>query len=201
MGKTSGQRWRQATIPGPGPLALRVGRGIEDASGPGPVLFLRLGRRRIEHASRPGAFGPSGGVTQVFGHVGHRLGRTGELASPLLAASLHVASRSVVEVARRVEIEPRVGVRPIRVRGSDALIGPVEVAARPLVNVFGPEPVGRRGQVRVRPVEPSRVAGMVDGSGQVVRRGAELASTPQVTLFPRADEPGGRGSSPGRSSR
>ena len=81
--------------PGAGPFS----------SGPGAADRTRLA---------PRAFGPSGRrVAQVFWHVGHRLGGAGELAGPLVATGLDVASRGVVEVARRIEIELCVGLRAV----------------------------------------------------------------------------------------
>jgi hypothetical protein len=121
--------------------------------------------------------------------MGHCLGCAGKFTSPFLTPRFHVTARRIIEIAGCVEIEPRVDIRSIRVCGADALVGSVEISARPFINVFRPELVGRSGQVRVQAVQSSRVTGMVDSSGQVVCCGAELASAPQVALFPRPNSP------------
>ncbi len=162
-------------ITGPGPLALRAGRWVERASGRIPVLFLWLRRRRIELTSRPGASGPSGRrVTQVFWHVGHRLRGAGELAGAFVPTRLDIASRGVVKVTCPIEIELRLSLRAVFPRRANALVGPVEVTAGSVIVVFGTGAFGRRGQVRVRSIESSCVPGMIDGTGQIVRRGANL---------------------------
>ncbi len=175
----SGQRRGQVTITGSGLLALRVGRRIEHSSEPSPVLFLWLRRRRIEHTSLPGASWPAGRrVTQVFWHVGHRFRGAGELAGAFVPTRLDVASRGVVEVTCRIEKELCVSLRAVCPRGANVLVGPVEVTARAVIDIFGTGAVGRRGQFRVRSVESSCVAGMIDGTGQVVSSGANLTGAP-----------------------
>ena len=203
--KPSAQRRGQVTITGPGPLALRVGRRVEHSSHPSPILFLRLRTWRIERTERPRASWPSGRrVTQVFWHVGHRLSGAGELAGAFVSTGLDVASRGVVEVTRRIEKELCVIFRAVCPRRANALVGPVEVTARSIIDVFGTGAVGRRGQVRIRSVESSCVAGMVDGNvARSWRKSAywraDLSCRAlQIALFPQgSDGPAVDGPSPG----
>ena len=135
----------------------------------------------------------------MFRHVGHRLRGAGELAGAFVPTRLDVASRGVVQITRRIEKELCLSLRAVFPRGANALVGPVEVTAGSVIGVFGTRAFGRRGQVRVPSVESSCVAGMIDGTGQVVSRGANLTGAADRPV-PSCGWLGGRDPSPAPSS-
>ena len=70
-------------------------------------------------------------------------------------------------------IRPRA--RSPRTEPSQPLVRPVEIGPGTVVGVAKPEIIGRRGQIRVGPVVPYRVARVVDGACQIVGSRSKLA--------------------------
>ena len=116
----------------------------------------------------------------MLGDVRHCFGGPGELTGTLYATGHHVAPRCVVEIACGIEVKPGVGGRSNIIGRADSLVGAVEVATSALVDVFGARVVRRKRQIGVLAIEPGRIAGMVDGAGQVVRRGSDFASAAKL---------------------
>src|SRR5262245_51579195 len=70
------------------------------------ALALRFGEVSVPPGSVAEAV-PSATLAEpgeVLGHVGHRFGRAGELAAPLVAAGREVAPRGAIEVASRLHV-------------------------------------------------------------------------------------------------